>query len=108
MSIREISDLTTNHGARRAVLYARVSSKEQEQGYSILAQQELLRPYGALDHMDGHVVVEMLGGKHAPAIVRAQDQRFASPSAATTTMGVCWPRFWLSEARARTAEDSAA
>jgi site-specific DNA recombinase len=29
-----------------AVLYARVSSKEQEQGYSILAQQTLLRPYG--------------------------------------------------------------
>src|SRR5215471_12064301 len=27
------------------VLYARVSSKEQEQGYSIPAQQELLRPY---------------------------------------------------------------
>jgi DNA invertase Pin-like site-specific DNA recombinase len=32
---------------RRAVLYARVSSKEQELGYSILAQQELLRSYGA-------------------------------------------------------------
>ena len=31
----------------RRLLYARVSSKEQEQGYSILAQQELLRPYGA-------------------------------------------------------------
>jgi site-specific DNA recombinase len=29
-----------------AVLYARVSSKEQEQGYSIPAQQELLRGYG--------------------------------------------------------------
>lgn len=28
------------------VLYARVSSKEQEQGYSILAQQALLRSYG--------------------------------------------------------------
>src|SRR5258708_6154589 len=35
-------------GARpAAVLYARVSSKEQEQGYSIPAQQELLRSYGA-------------------------------------------------------------
>jgi site-specific DNA recombinase len=31
---------------RPAVLYARVSSKEQEQGYSIPAQQDLLRPYG--------------------------------------------------------------
>jgi DNA invertase Pin-like site-specific DNA recombinase len=31
----------------QAVLYARVSSKEQEQGYSIPAQQELLRTYGA-------------------------------------------------------------
>ncbi|MBZ5596378.1 MAG: recombinase family protein [Acidobacteriia bacterium] len=31
---------------RLAVLYARVSSKEQEQGYSIPAQQDLLRPYG--------------------------------------------------------------
>ena len=29
------------------VLYARVSSKEQEQGYSIAAQQELLRPYAS-------------------------------------------------------------
>ena len=32
---------------RCAVLYARVSSKEQEQGYSIRAQQELLRNYAA-------------------------------------------------------------
>ena len=32
---------------RTAVLYARVSSKEQELGYSIPAQQELLRSYGA-------------------------------------------------------------
>ena|SRR5258708_507057 len=36
------------NGARPgAVLYARVSSKEQEQGYSIPAQQELLRSYAA-------------------------------------------------------------
>ena len=33
--------------ARRAVLYSRVSSKEQELGYSISAQEGLLRPYGA-------------------------------------------------------------
>jgi len=33
--------------ARKAVLYARVSSKEQELGYSIAAQQELLRRYGS-------------------------------------------------------------
>jgi DNA invertase Pin-like site-specific DNA recombinase len=32
---------------REAVLYARVSSKEQEQGYSIPAQLELLRSYAA-------------------------------------------------------------
>src|SRR5437867_5028452 len=32
---------------RPSVLYARVSSKEQEQGYSIPAQQELLRSYAA-------------------------------------------------------------
>ena len=32
---------------RCAVLYARVSSKEQEQGYSIRAQRELLRSYAA-------------------------------------------------------------
>jgi len=31
---------------RPSVIYARVSSKEQEQGYSIPAQLELLRPYG--------------------------------------------------------------
>ena len=33
------------NGLRGAVAYARVSSKEQEQGYSIPAQQELLRRY---------------------------------------------------------------
>src|SRR3954447_15366290 len=33
--------------SRMAVLYARVSSKEQEQGYSIPAQQDLLRGYAA-------------------------------------------------------------
>src|SRR4051794_31183565 len=33
--------------SRNAVLYARVSSKEQELGYSIPAQQELLRRYAA-------------------------------------------------------------
>src|SRR5205823_2708179 len=42
MRIRE-DKLATNR--RDAVLYARVSSKEQEQGYSIPAQQELLRHY---------------------------------------------------------------
>ena len=31
---------------RSSVMYARVSSKEQEQGYSIPAQLDLLRPYG--------------------------------------------------------------
>ena len=34
-----------------AILYARVSSKEQEQGYSIPAQQELLRGYAARQGM---------------------------------------------------------
>jgi predicted site-specific integrase-resolvase len=38
-------DSVAPSGARSAVLYARVSSKEQEQGYSIPAQQELLRRY---------------------------------------------------------------
>ncbi len=38
---------TAAEGARSAVVYARVSSKEQEQGYSIPAQQELLRRYAA-------------------------------------------------------------
>lgn len=37
----------TPTGPRRAVLYARVSDKEQELGYSILAQQQLLRPYAS-------------------------------------------------------------
>jgi site-specific DNA recombinase len=40
-------DAATNGSAPNAVLYARVSSKEQEQGYSIPAQQELLRRYAA-------------------------------------------------------------
>jgi site-specific DNA recombinase len=37
----------TSEQTAGAVLYARVSSKEQEQGYSIPAQQELLRTYAA-------------------------------------------------------------
>ena len=41
--------------SRPAVLYPRVSSKEQEQGYSIPAQQDLLRPYGP---QIGSVIVE--------------------------------------------------
>jgi site-specific DNA recombinase len=44
MRIRE--DKLAASRRRDAVLYARVSSKEQEQGYSIPAQQELLRQYG--------------------------------------------------------------
>ena len=47
MSFEEIQQTETPPGARHAVLYARVSSKEQEQGYSILAQQNSLRPYAA-------------------------------------------------------------
>jgi DNA invertase Pin-like site-specific DNA recombinase len=39
-----VAAVDTGHSA---VLYARVSSKEQEQGYSICAQQELLRSYGS-------------------------------------------------------------
>ena len=35
------------YDSREAVLYARVSSKEQELGYSMPAQQELLRSYAA-------------------------------------------------------------
>ena len=45
MSAPEIHDHV--RGSRRAILYARVSSKEQEQGYSIQAQQEFLRLYAA-------------------------------------------------------------
>jgi len=37
----------TSNVTCRAVLYARVSSKEQEMGYSIAAQQELLRRYAS-------------------------------------------------------------
>jgi site-specific DNA recombinase len=45
--VKPTKDMTTNGSVRSAVLYARVSSKEQEQGYSIPAQQELLRRYAA-------------------------------------------------------------
>src|SRR3954454_24729495 len=38
---------TSSADVGNAVLYARVSSKEQEQGYSIPAQQELLRRYAS-------------------------------------------------------------
>jgi site-specific DNA recombinase len=50
MSLREIESALEpgrNGATRRGVQYARVSSKEQEQGYSILAQQELLGSYGS-------------------------------------------------------------
>jgi DNA invertase Pin-like site-specific DNA recombinase len=48
MSLREIKPIAPAgaNGPRSAVLYARVSSKEQELGYSILAQQQLLGQYG--------------------------------------------------------------
>ena len=46
MSIREIKEPQADQILRRAVLYARVSTKERQQGYSILAQLQLLRPYG--------------------------------------------------------------
>ena len=48
--MRRLTRPWQNWGAasrRKAVLYARVSSKEQELGYSIAAQQELLRRYGS-------------------------------------------------------------
>jgi site-specific DNA recombinase len=46
----QLEEAARGHVAQQgveAVLYARVSSKEQEQGYSIPAQQELLRAYAA-------------------------------------------------------------
>lgn len=46
-----MAGLAANGSAQSAVLYARVSSKEQEQGYSIPAQQELLRGYAAQQGM---------------------------------------------------------
>ena len=43
-------DPSADPARRQAVIYARVSSKEQEkEGFSIPAQQKLLRQY-ALDH----------------------------------------------------------
>jgi site-specific DNA recombinase len=50
MQIRRIQAPVPAPGSevsRKAVLYARVSSKEQELGYSIVAQQELLRRYAS-------------------------------------------------------------
>src|SRR6266699_29753 len=44
--IKQLAVAVPDRGGAAGVLYARVSSKEQEQGYSIAAQQELLRPYG--------------------------------------------------------------
>src|SRR5438552_18804190 len=53
--------------ARTAVLYARVSSKEQELGYSIAAQQALLRRYGselklAIEEFSDVETAETVGG----------------------------------------------
>jgi DNA invertase Pin-like site-specific DNA recombinase len=48
MKTRESGRITRSDASetrREAVLYARVSSKEQELGYSIAAQQDLLRGY---------------------------------------------------------------
>jgi len=42
-----VAAAAANGRAPSAVVYARVSSKEQEQGYSIPAQQQLLRGYAA-------------------------------------------------------------
>jgi len=42
---------TVSDVSRKAVLYARVSSKEQELGYSIAAQQELLRGYASKQNL---------------------------------------------------------
>lgn len=53
---------TGGHGSRRAVLYARVSTRDQEQeGYSIPAQIKLLEDYAALNGLtiaSSHVDVE--------------------------------------------------
>src|SRR5437763_15382602 len=43
--LKTVAGLAMKGNAQNRVLYARVSSKEQEQGYSIPAQQELLRRY---------------------------------------------------------------
>lgn len=47
--ISEIQETIAALEPRRVILYARVSSREQEQGYSIQAQQEHLRSY-AVQH----------------------------------------------------------
>jgi site-specific DNA recombinase len=47
MNLTRCPTRRTGEPSAQALLYARVSSKEQEQGYSIPAQQELLRVYGA-------------------------------------------------------------
>jgi site-specific DNA recombinase len=47
MNLTRCPTRRTGAPSAQALLYARVSSKEQEQGYSIPAQQELLRVYGA-------------------------------------------------------------
>ena len=43
----QVSTAAASSVQRKAVLYARVSSKDQELGYSIAAQQQLLRRYAA-------------------------------------------------------------
>jgi len=51
-----------------AVLYSRVSSKEQEQGYSICAQEGLLRSYGTnLGLLNGGVRGRGDGQDNGPA-----------------------------------------
>ena len=70
-----------NGSTNAAVLYARVSSKEQEQGYSIPAQQDLLRRYATrlgLTVAQEFVDIESAKGTGRPgfaAMVRLLQQR---------------------------------
>ena len=55
--------------SNRAVLYARVSSKEQEEGFSIPAQQKLLREHAQRKEL--HVVKEFTDVETAKQAGRA-------------------------------------
>jgi DNA invertase Pin-like site-specific DNA recombinase len=63
-------------GVLQAVMYARVSSREQEQGYSVAAQQELLRSYATRKSIT--VVSEFLDIETAKTTGRPQFARMVA------------------------------
>src|SRR3954453_18152250 len=76
---------------RTAVMYVRVSSKEQEQGFSIPAQRQLLKDYAEREGI--HVVQEFEDAKPRSAPGARLSARWSISCARKTRgAGPCWLR----------------